>query len=322
MNKALSIIALLFCVLLGGCSHRLAMVKTAPSKFEFKGKLRAVTFFEGYYYILTYGNELYRFNKNTNALDSTYFVDFDNDELSAIYVSEGSIQGESYYKYYSLKNGNWKYLRKVATEYPGNKIFEDDDYIVSSICQGEFGGMIFFKSKNNKKVYETLCTCAFDVQKLSGGYLVTSTLAHGNGFVNMYEIANPTKLPIYNSSNYKNGFRQGLTKQLANQGKVEIFHSYAQLCLGKFSSDGKAYFIIQKTEPFAGTPPQLGIYTVENDVLKLSQEIKSDYFNSAIDFWGTEHQQPFITFDNGKSTGFIDFSDGKIVFYNFPLKKQ
>lgn len=290
--------------------------------FEFKGELRAVTFFEGYYYLLTYGNGLYRFNKNTNALDSTYFVDFDDDELRAIYVSEDRIQAESEYKYYSLKNGKWEYLRKVATEYPGNKIFEDNDYIVSSICQGEFGGTIFFKSKTTSKLYQTWCTCAFDVHKSNTAYFVTSTLGHGEGSVHVLKIADPTKLPPYNPNDFKKGYWQGRDGKIFDLGKVTIFESYSQLCVGKFIKEAKAYFVLVKTTPVTGEFVQLGIYTIENNSLILIREIKSEHFDSFTEFWSNRHPHPFITYENDKSTGFIDFSDGKIVFYNFPLKKQ
>jgi hypothetical protein len=171
MNKAILISFLSFSALFYGCSPRIQNIQLRPINFEFKYGFDDVFFSEGYFYVLA-GGDLYRYDKKAASFDSTYKVDLGGIDIRSVSINNGEIEGENQFGRYKLKHGKWKYFSKTPTEFPGTKIFEDNDYIVSSICHGEWGGTLFFKNKSTRKVYETECTCAFDVQKEDDGYLV------------------------------------------------------------------------------------------------------------------------------------------------------
>lgn len=60
--------------------------------------------------------------------------------------------------------------------------------LVSKSCRGEFGGTIKFKSKKTGIEYCCASTCPVVVNKVSGKYIVTNTLAHMRGFSELIEI--------------------------------------------------------------------------------------------------------------------------------------
>nr|WP_121269841.1 hypothetical protein [Pedobacter schmidteae] len=78
--------------------------------------------------------------------------------------------------------------------------FEDDDYVISRTCSGEWGGTIKFKSKKTGIEYACSSTCPVVVNKLFGKYIVTNTLAHLSGFSEIIEIENPSLMSLYKLS--------------------------------------------------------------------------------------------------------------------------
>mgnify|MGYP000889902293 FL=1 len=93
-------------------------------------------------------------------------------------------------------------------------LYDDEKYIVFSICHGEFGGTIFFYNKLTHKIHYTESTCANSVQKIGEKYLVYSSLAHMIGFIELKEVSDPEKLPIValqNINKPKNGKILGYT---------------------------------------------------------------------------------------------------------------
>ena len=67
-------------------------------------------------------------------------------------------------------------------ERTNDTLFEDDRFIVTKTCSGEWGGTIKFKSKENGTVYACAATCPVIVNKLNGKYIVTNSLSHLDGF--------------------------------------------------------------------------------------------------------------------------------------------
>jgi len=89
-------------------------------------------------------------------------------------------------------------IRKEVERAKTNEaIFEDDDYIVTSTCSGEWGGTVKFKSKRKGVVYACEATCVVSVNKINGKYIVTSYLAHMSGLSELIEIADPAAMEIY-----------------------------------------------------------------------------------------------------------------------------
>ena len=74
------------------------------------------------------------------------------------------------------------------------KLFEDDEFIVYSICKGEWGGTIYFFEKLTARIFSLKATCAVTVLKSSKGYHVLSSLAHMIMRSDETIIADPRKL--------------------------------------------------------------------------------------------------------------------------------
>lgn len=54
-------------------------------------------------------------------------------------------------------------------------IFKDERYNIYSVCNGEFGGTIYFQNKKTKKSYEAASTCPIVVNKIDSQYYVTNS---------------------------------------------------------------------------------------------------------------------------------------------------
>jgi hypothetical protein len=54
-------------------------------------------------------------------------------------------------------------------------IFQDEAYNIYSVCNGEFGGTIYFQNKKTKKAYEAASTCSIVVNKIDSQYYVTNS---------------------------------------------------------------------------------------------------------------------------------------------------
>lgn len=78
--------------------------------------------------------------------------------------------------------------------------FEDNDYVVRKTCSGEWGGTIIFKNKKTGIEYCCGSTCPVVVNKISGKYIVTNTLAHLIGFSEIIEIENPSSMSPFKLS--------------------------------------------------------------------------------------------------------------------------
>lgn len=66
-------------------------------------------------------------------------------------------------------------------------IFKDSVYNVYSICNGEFGGTIYFQNKKTRKSYEAASSCPIVVNKIDNQYYVTNSTS-------ILKIEDPEKL--------------------------------------------------------------------------------------------------------------------------------
>jgi hypothetical protein len=66
-------------------------------------------------------------------------------------------------------------------------IFIDSMYNVYSVCNGEFGGTIYFQNKETKKAYEAASTCPIVVNRIDSQYYVTNSTS-------ILKIQDPQKL--------------------------------------------------------------------------------------------------------------------------------
>jgi len=76
-------------------------------------------------------------------------------------------------------------------------LLEDENYLITKSCSGEWGGSIWFKSKKNGIVYSCQSTCVKSINKINGKYIVTNSLSHMNGYSEIIIINDPKKLEQY-----------------------------------------------------------------------------------------------------------------------------
>ena len=81
----------------------------------------------------------------------------------------------------------------VQTRY-GAQLYEDSSYFVYACCAGEFGGSVFFQNKKNGKIYSYYATCASQVLRFQGEYVVCNNLAHLSGSSDFLFVPDPAAL--------------------------------------------------------------------------------------------------------------------------------
>ena len=79
----------------------------------------------------------------------------------------------------------------------GPKLFEDEQFICATDCQGEFGGHVYFFDKRTGLTHHTTATCATTVWKRHGKYhILASLLSDAKSGV----VEAPEKLPLVSES--------------------------------------------------------------------------------------------------------------------------
>ena len=100
----------------------------------------------------------------------------------------------------TVDDGNRSYFLDTKNDsfksIPGidSLLFEDNYYRITSRCNGEFGGTIFFKDKTTNRVYVGKSECALIVNKLRNKYFITNVMDHLIGFSSLYEVSNPSEM--------------------------------------------------------------------------------------------------------------------------------
>lgn len=76
-------------------------------------------------------------------------------------------------------------------------LFEDENYIVTSSSSGEWGGTIFFASKQDGKTYEGALLDPIRVLKKDGIYYASGALGHMRGHSMICAIEDPQKMAVF-----------------------------------------------------------------------------------------------------------------------------
>src|ERR1700722_17794087 len=77
-----------------------------------------------------------------------------------------------------IKNDSLSIVIKNGFKKLSSGFFEDENYLVTKTCSGEWGGTIWFKNKKTGITYACSATCPVAVNKINGKYFITNTLAH------------------------------------------------------------------------------------------------------------------------------------------------
>lgn len=76
-------------------------------------------------------------------------------------------------------------------------LFEDENYIVTSSSSGEWGGTIFFTSKQDGKTYEGASLSPIQVMGKNGVYYISNALEHMSGHSTICAIEDPLKMAVF-----------------------------------------------------------------------------------------------------------------------------
>lgn len=158
-----------------------------------------------------YENEFERylliFNSAGNIISKTKFPErFEQQFYYDLKIQNDSLilidyQHETPY-FFNEKFNKWDPLKNFVPT-----IYEDENYKLTSVCYGEFGGLIYFHEKNSDKIFQADATCFKSINKLKETYFVTNYLAHGLGQSNVVSVTNPkglisSGLPLQKQSDF------------------------------------------------------------------------------------------------------------------------
>ncbi|MFT0155921.1 hypothetical protein [Tenacibaculum ascidiaceicola] len=105
------------------------------------------------------------------------------------------------------------------------KLLEDESYLITKSCSGEWGGSIWFKSKKSGIVYSCQSTCVKSINKINGKYLITNSLSHMNGYSEIIIIDDPKKLEQHKKSSVrkdKKGYSLLSVRELESKSRIGV----------------------------------------------------------------------------------------------------
>lgn len=206
-------------------------------------------YYQGIYYCLTVNKQFICLNDkfevdsiitnsiNTQNFDYAYLA---GDTLVAV-TSPWDILRKSYFL---NSNFQWQSQTKESSSDP---FYEDDNFLVSTCCNGEFGGAVFFMEKQNNRVFSLPATCATIINKLGDFYFLTISLAHGQGSTEVLKIEDPTQLYELTEDSLKNNCHWWYDKDYGNEefleGTQKMLDTLGLLTLTSFIFQNKLYHI-------------------------------------------------------------------------------
>lgn len=133
--------------------------------------------------------------------------------------------------------------------------FEDDEFVVSRTCNGEWGGSIKFKDKVTGIEYGCQATCPVIINKLGGKYIVTNTLHHLMGSSTILEIKNPRLLQKVTfdeaPEQRKKRFKYvGENEVKSETGAVRLIDTVGVTTLISFPYNGELFHVISEQKTY------------------------------------------------------------------------
>jgi hypothetical protein len=132
--------------------------------------------------------------------------------------------------------------------------FEDDKYLVSKSCSGEWGGTLKFKNKATGVVYACSATCPVSVNKVGTRYIAVSYLAHLSGSTEIVEIAHPESMEVYTLPPPRKKVGKKIIRYVGDdesksyRGTTMLVDSVGVLTLAGFVYQGEFFCIVSDRE--------------------------------------------------------------------------
>lgn len=180
--------------------------------------------------------------------------------------------------------------------------YEDEKYIVSSECRGEWGGAITFKNKVTKKEFICESTCPITVTKFRNKYIITNTLNHMLSKTQIIEIINPEKLEIKVKDKRYN------FEKLGQQKAKILIETYYYSTLYSFVFDNKLYHIVSDKE-------NTYIAEIINGAFKKVKDLSSSRFWTLRPIIYKSNETVMIGLNNFKDKAYIEIKENQIKLF-------
>lgn len=271
------------------------------------------------FYCLKSNSEVVVINGKSNLIDATYSDNSKSLDLTNLFLTTDTIIGTSKAQDYYLSGNKWLPLGRRFKLPP---VFEDDKFVVTSTCSGEWGGSIYFRDKRTGKLYECQSTCTVNVLKKDNRYFITSMLAHMSGFTNIFEIDDPTKLKLYNFDSIQKKanadknrgkiriYPVGYNESKSQRGTIQLVDSIGVLAITSFMYDSKIFYLIIKDA-------KTDITTIKNNKLVTLDTLfdKNLWIDASIN--RVYPDRVVCSFNGDNASGFVDIQNNRLVFYSF-----
>lgn len=196
--------------------------------------------------------------------------------------------------------------------------YEDENYIVSTICNGEWGGAIIFKSKKTGIKYSCSSTCPEMIYRINGKYYVTNSLMHMAGSSDVIEIDDPSKMYILKNSPSQTNYYSlyDYPEAFYKQGVIKLADTVGISITKSFVADHKVYHLMRDVWN------KVYISTAQNGHFKIIDSLPNGnllYFSKAFE---TADDHYLIFFNSDPVNGYIDIYGNEIKIFRFDRLKD
>lgn len=245
--------------------------------FKTKNSVVSATLYDNHFYYLDKQGNIFKINSADNHEE----IPNSNLNLESISNTDGKLIAKkivpnvpygTFYTYYY--NGNeFKKRGKEKISDHNNKLYEDNAFIVTSSCNGEWGGSVFFEDKLTKKKYKCSATCPILVNKFKDSYIITATLSHMMGFTQIIQIKDPKQLQLLKKRPAKKN--AGTYESRSTKGASILVDSIGVLALTSFIYQDESYHLISKGYDLGGGMPATYLSKIENGKFKSVKKLRN-----------------------------------------------
>lgn len=121
--------------------------------------------------------------------------------------------------------------------------FQDSQFSIYTICNGEWGGRVYFVDRSDtNKIYFLPSTCPVQIQKIEDAYYITEALGHMIGHSSLVKISNPKKLVVLSPELLKTDWKAKIFQNLTNQKIVDSLNQQRAELIDTFHVAFNLYF--------------------------------------------------------------------------------
>jgi hypothetical protein len=331
-NTPFTLILSLIALFISTASHAQSEINdnivSSVHRFTLNVGIRSVVPFHNRFLCLDDKGSLFLVSQNSSQIDSSIKKSALSLDFQEIRVIDDTIVGVERFQSYFFDEmtKTWKQYKFKKSIYPGDLIFQDNEYYISSTCSGEWGGTIYFTNKKTGKAYESICTCAVNVIKVPKYYNVTASLAHMSGFATIFNVRNPTKLKVYRAPKTPLGSKSakfvaiGSNESNSWTGVEKLADTIGATCAGSFKYKNALLYLVEH-ESFR-EPPSIWIDSIHNRKLVKLYNLTHFGILGTDDDCYSYNGVTITAFDNKQFSGFIYIADNKLELYIFDRFKK